>query len=495
MWGLALVLAVALAGCASYSTRLARLRPTVRDGDLEAALQQVEQVSHPGELLYHLERGALLHYAGHYAESNGELDAASLRLEELYTISLSERGLTFLLNDEIEDYRGEVHEGSYLHYLRILNYLALGDREGAAVEARALAQRLTALSDAEAQDPVARSDPFLHYIVAVVLDSYAEWDNALVSYRLAREAWGNADCACGSEAPPWLLAELSRVAARAGVRLEQIGIPQDSGEAPPADSVCLSSSLEAASGEGTLLVLFESGWAPQKRSEHLRIPIFRDDPEWTGEEGARSGANVLAERLGHHRAQGAWSDHDHELAYMLDVALPVLALEEPGPSACRVTLTAAAAGRDARGEEGGDAPAATPGAEALRSARTLDVPLADVACRVRATFARGEPGTIVKTLARALLKYFGQREAEKHGGKLAGILANVGGLATEKADTRSWLMLPARVDAARVAAPPGRYHVLLEAFAADGRRLDATEREITIAGGTIELLAWRSFAH
>ncbi|MBM3316725.1 MAG: hypothetical protein FJY75_02630 [Candidatus Eisenbacteria bacterium] len=477
---LALALALQAAGCASYTTRLRELRPAASQGDWAGALAQVEKKGRPGELLYHLERGALLRYAGSYAESNEELDRAAQRLDELYTISLSQRGLTFLLSDESEDYRGEVHEGNYLHYLRVLNYLELGDRRAAAVEARRLAQRLAFVADTQAGRPAARGDPFLHYLSGAVLEDEGEWNHALVSYRLALEGWSDPGSACGGEAPAWLAGDLARAAVRAGVSLEEIGLGD------------LAASRPVAPREGkagTLLLFFESGWAPMKTSEHLRLPIFAHDPEWRGEDGARAGGAVLAQRVRHRRERGEWAAEPAKVAYFLDVALPLLGPARPGAAECRASLLPL----DGEAALGGAFETRTAAAPAIE-ARTAAAPMSDLACRVRDAFAADEAGVIVKTIARALLKYWTARKAEKQGGPLAGILANIAGVATEKADTRAWLMLPSRILGARLELPPGRYRLRLEARDGEGRVVESGTREIQVDADARTLIAWRSFA-
>jgi hypothetical protein len=479
----ALLAGALLAGCASYTTRLQELRPAAGRGELDAALAEVERAMKPGDLLYHLERGALLHYAGRWAESNDELASAERRLEELYTISLSERGLTFLLNDEVEDYRGETYEGSYLHYVRLLNYLALDDANAAAVEARALALRLATLRDQPSGEPGERGDPFLQYLTGVVLENSREWNAALISYRLAREGWLDGAQACASAAPTWLMRDLLHSAGLAGIRPDEIGLgnePEVAGEPAP--------------GDGSVLVLFESGWAPHKVSEHLRVPIFAGDRREDGEAAALASGRVLAERVRYHRERGSWSDRDMKIDYMIDVAIPVLAQESPGASACRIRLDPLPTETDSSGVPRVTGAARGTGAARIGvDSRAAGEPVDDLACRAQAAFDAKEPAALAKTLARALIKYGAQQGAEKQSGWLMGWLVNLAGMATEKADTRAWLMLPAQIRAARVDVPAGRYRLRLEAVDGEERVLGRQEREIEVAAQRTTIVAWRSF--
>ena len=87
-------------------------------------------------LLYHLERGLILHYADRYAESNEAFAAAERLADELYTKSISEGALSLISNDNAISYRPRPFEMAMVPYYKGLNYIYLGDRNAAQVEAR-----------------------------------------------------------------------------------------------------------------------------------------------------------------------------------------------------------------------------------------------------------------------------------------------------------------------------------------------------------------------
>jgi hypothetical protein len=484
-WGRALFWAasataagLAAASCASYSTRLRALRETVASGNLEQAAARIDKETEPGELLHHLEQGLVLRLAGDYRASNAELERAEILLEELYTISLSRRGLTFLLHDEADAYRGEEHEASYLHFYRILNFLALEERGAAVVEARRLALRLETLRAGEAG--ASRSDPFLEYLTGVLFETSGEWNEALIAYRLAAAGWADSARA-GTGHPPWLAADLSRAAARAGIAAE--AVPELAMLAGELEAGRAGSGGEESSGPtGDLFVLFEEGWTPAKVSEHVRVPLLRTEVEWkdspSGEEkDERSAAagRAMAERYREHRRTGAWPVEHTEIAYLLDAAVPVLAEAPVGRAAtCRLIV---------RQADGGGV-----GSRAVRTLR-----LADLAEWTRQAFREREPGILARTFARALVKYLAKHQAEKQGGKLMGILANLLGVATEKADTRAWLLLPGEIQAARLRLPPGEYDLRLAALDAQGDELERRDVSVRIAPGEVRFVSWRSF--
>ncbi len=85
-----------------------------------------------------------------------------------------------------------------------------------------------------------------------------------------------------------------------------------------------------------------------------------------------------------------------------------------------------------------------------------------------AELAANRPAMIARLTARSLLKYQLSREAGKKN-DLAGFLVNIAGLLSERADTRSWLSLPAEIQLARVALSPGEYVLDVELLDPAGR--------------------------
>ncbi|MCK4305693.1 MAG: hypothetical protein KAY24_15755, partial [Candidatus Eisenbacteria sp.] len=376
------VLLLGSGSCASYTARLKDLRSCVEKGELDRALEQVEHVSEPGDLLYHLERGTLLHYANRYSDSNAELERAEELLEDLYTVSVSQRALTFLLNDEVEACRGEIHEGNYLHYYRILNFLSQNKPDAAAVEARRLALRLATVRDKQEKDRLLRDDAFLEFLIGRLLESKGEWNSSLVAYRLAYRARSAWHAETGLDLLPWLERDILRAAWKTGISLEDI--PE---VAHLKGSAWLESRAAADSEDGRVLILFESGWVPKKESVHLRVPIFECDPDWDGEEEAVEMGWVLAERCKRYRADGRWADRELAVAYFLDVALPVLAQEhERDAVTCRVQVDPLGSSRPQSWDE--------------RAFSTH--PGVDLAVLVRHEFAIREASILAKAFARAL---------------------------------------------------------------------------------------------
>jgi hypothetical protein len=102
------------------------------------------------------------------------------------------------------------------------------------------------------------------------------------------------------------------------------------------------------------------------------------------------------------------------------------------------------------------------------------------------SFDAEKPTIFFRSIVRGLTKYLASRGAEKVGGKGLGVLANILGAVTEKADTRSWLTLPGQVHVLRLHLPPGRHDVKLELLGATGRVV----AEQTLAGIVVKPGEW-----
>ena len=89
----------------------------------------------------------------------------------------------------------------------------------------------------------------------------------------------------------------------------------------------------------------------------------------------------------------------------------------------------------------------------------------DIDAIARASLNARMPAITARAVARAIAKGVIQESVDKAGQKgddaavqlIGSLLVRVASVATERADTRSWLTLPANVQLARLALPPGSY--------------------------------------
>lgn len=99
------------------------------------------------------------------------------------------------------------------------------------------------------------------------------------------------------------------------------------------------------------------------------------------------------------------------------------------------------------------------------------------------------PVITARAIARAVVKHKTQSKAKEKGGALAGFLATVVNIATEQADTRSWITLPQAIQLARVKLPSGTNKVNIEIYNASGMLVDTISRNVKIKPGQISFIS------
>lgn len=448
--GPALLLACALPllSCSGYAGKVERLRTEVAAGEPAAALATLNGLYDADErsLPYLMEKGLLQYLSGDLEGCQLSFTGAEQLVDELYTRSLSRELARLLINDTLQEYRGELFEGAWIHYYRALAYLAAGAPQSAAVEGRAATQTLERMAATGPDEAKYRNDPFLQYFAGLLYEMDGELNDAWINYREAERLYRAADVYGVAAPPPSLLVDLVSAGERLGFREEvaayREAYPDLSAAAP-------------APGEGELLLLVETGLVPGKVSERIDFPIFTevDDDD---DDDSESAFHIAGDSYGRWRVGDV---PEQELAYWLSIALPAVAPGTPPPRL----------GWSAAGSAGSLAPAANLGALS------------------RQCLEDRYPAVVVRTVARGLLKYWSTKKMEEKHGEAAGFLTNLLGSVTEVADTRAWSSLPAHVAVARLALPAGTQRIRVEG---EGR---GREAEVDIAPGRLQFLALRLY--
>lgn len=234
---------LALSACippsVAYRENLSAL---VADRQYAEATQAIDEAREPkygdkDRVLYWLDKAAILHAARDYAGSDALLDKAELRIEELYTVSLSQAAGTVLVNDATQDYAGEPHERALLYVLRALNYAYLQRVDDAVVEARKVTSYLDRFGE-RVQLKTYRDDAFAHLLSAMLFEDAGRYDDARISREAAERAY-------------------ARYARDLGVATPQFGL------AP------------RIPGEGELVLLHYNGKIPLRGTKHTSVPVGR----------------------------------------------------------------------------------------------------------------------------------------------------------------------------------------------------------------------------
>lgn len=430
------------------------------------------------DLLRSLQTGLALHHAGEYEASNERFAWAEQEADRRYTRSLRRAAASLAVNDLMLAYLPGLAEMAMIPYYRMLNYLALGQVEAAQVEARKaneLDARLSGDSGECAQPPL------VQYLAGLVHELGSDANAALVSLRRAERGFDACGSRDGSGAPAGFGRDLLRAAQSLGV-----------------DEVADSAAARYGLGDaarlpgGRLVVLIEEGFVAHRAEEALHVPLF--DRDIRGLHGAerhalteaasRIGTRVLVNSSQRRTRGGGWYDQPWvQTAYMLNgvhvlrLSWPVYRAHANRPSAVRLVV---------------DTTAVQPRSAASLSAR-LDWQL-----------ERERPAMLARLITRGLVKYLAAREiedaAEKEGGDvlgfIAGRLANAAANELERADTRSWSLLPDRISVVEVDVPAGVHHVRIETL--DSRGMVAAVHDlgrIRVEEGERVVLSRRVWEH
>ncbi len=151
-----LALSILLAGCASF-VDLRVSDQHYNASNFTAAYQNLEKKSASvlnaqGPIVLNYDLGLLARLAGDHARSNVLLSESERLIKEAYTKSISEGIASFIVNDNTKAYAGTEYEDLYLNVFKALNYLALGEAEGALVELRRSLEKQTQLKARHEQD-------------------------------------------------------------------------------------------------------------------------------------------------------------------------------------------------------------------------------------------------------------------------------------------------------------------------------------------------------
>jgi tetratricopeptide (TPR) repeat protein len=187
---------IGFAGCATYIDRVDVARRATAGGNYTSAVAEMNRVLGVGSStalpdrwsgdrpLAALERGSLQQALGDYRDASRDLEAAEQALEllDLKNDPVGSLG-SYLYSDSVKTYKTPPTERLALNAVNLLNYLASGDLDGAAVEAR----RFQVMRDYLAGEGIVADGPAAlgTYLAGIVFQYRGEGDRALRYYEEA----------------------------------------------------------------------------------------------------------------------------------------------------------------------------------------------------------------------------------------------------------------------------------------------------------------------
>ena len=249
-------MSAALVGCASYQTKIAGFDKDLHAGrPAEAAKALEEKANKEGDdqVVYMFEYATALQMAGQFKESN----KAFLKVNDLTEIkdyhSLSRIAGSLLLNEGMIQYKGEDYEKVMISAMAGINFLMLHDKENAMVMARQLNDKLYKYKFEAKRNY--EQNPFAYYLSAQLLEDNRDWDNAYIQYKKAYELqpdfeYFKEDLVRGAK-----LAHREDDLEKWQKKFKDVKIPD-------------------TKTTGEIVLIFQQGWAPQKRPHpsFARIP-------------------------------------------------------------------------------------------------------------------------------------------------------------------------------------------------------------------------------
>lgn len=438
----ALAVALGATGCATYSDRTQSARDALDAGDLNGGLVEINRYMKvpkgkpTGEpkkwkkdtALAVLERATILHAQGAFEESARDFGVADKQLELLDLASGANQIGKWIYSDSATKYKIPPTERLALSGINLLNYLCLGDLNGARVEAKRFTVSKNYLDDYK---PKAAHGAFGSYLAGFTFEQLGEYESALRYYDEALQA-GDL---------PSLRDPISRIAEKSSFRGERLAeyVGQAPADEPGAD----------------VLIVVNVGRVPHKIPK--RIPI-----------GAAVGL-----------AHGYFTGDPTVLEYSAFkvVTYPELADYPPifdsaslkvDGSRVPMDLTTDLA-RDIRNEYD----ALIPQIIGAAITRMITRAIAAEAARAGGN-AAGSSGDNREA---------SEREAT---GQLVGLLAALAVegsmVALDKPDTRSWTTLPAKVFIARRHLSPGTHTLEIWATGDGGEEMRTVTVEVPEAG-------------
>ena len=426
-----------LGGCASrwqdlfvsYSDQMVPLRNQLLLGHAAEALPKVRE-STPGDDTYvldQLERGRIAWLAGQDAISKQGFAAADSRLawednQARYRLSqgLAQAG-SLLTNDQTMAYRAPDYERTMLHHYLALNYLQRGDAEGALVEVRRANQvqerALKARADevrkakekseeseaeGEMRQLMSRGAPELDRLIGRVKNGF---QNAYTFYfsGVLYEAAGDLNDAWVDYQRGYQIAPDNQSLQDALLRLARLrGSPDELKET---EKKVGRKAPPLAKDQGQLVVLFEDGLIPARREIFLPLPISTSSGDFR--------TFTVAVPYYDNRASDTGP-------------LTVSVGKQAGRTSSLVRLEALAA--------------------------------KDLQERL--------PGMLTRQALRLVAKEQLRRSAAKEGGDVGNLLVGIFNTLSERADTRSWLTLPAEASSWQGVLPAGEVQLQLGAGSA-----------------------------
>ncbi len=427
----AIVLAVVILSCATDYTREMRpvtssLRMDRPDLAIEEFRENFTDSTGRNRLLYLMELGNLMRLSGDFAGAQNLLLQADRLSDQQRGIELGPEVEAFLSSDLALEFRGSDYEKVFINYCLAVSYASENNMEDALVECRRVNDKLRVLNQNYEENKNRYSDDaFIRYFMGILYEKAGDLNNALIAYRNSSSVYDSSYALdYGLPAPERVRSDILRLSSTLGMQ----SIYQDYSARWP----CESWENEGPDQDhGEIVVILEAGMIPPRIEKSYTF--------------------ILNDRV-------------------YRVSLPAIAVKRR--ESWSVTLSSG-------------------------NTQTYGFLAEDLTGIARANLEDHAGRDIARAVARLAVKA-GVAEAgeeiveeltEENSGisRVTGLLLNIFGAVTERADLRAWLTLPSQIFVARLRLPEGEHPVRVEV----NGRIIFSDESMSVDPGEIHLLFLR----
>ncbi|MFH1727112.1 MAG: hypothetical protein ABIA04_01670 [Pseudomonadota bacterium] len=447
------IIITSVTSCGVSQKHWHNIEQQMRYGELEDATLAIDEKkeSEYGErnaVLYYLDKAILLHHLGKYQESTKYFDLAEKKIDDLYTVSISNQAASLTTNDNLVPYDGEDFEEALLNLFTALNFAYAGDWENALVEGRQVDHQLQVLSDRyekenkdlkEDEKPtkvVYTEDAFIRYLMGLFFEAQGEYNDALIFFRKAYEAYQKYEKYYNTKTPEIVIQDYLR-------QLKSSGLKNEFAEIQKKHPGVKYLSRKEYDKHASVIFIHYAGFAPYKEDEVVGTAQF----------GYIAGPNV---------------------------ALPYYVPRPPYIQKAQIKLK---------------------GKKEYIQETVLAENITKIAVR---NLEDRYPSIVRRAIARLVIKEgvkFATKvmsKADNDTVKAVGTVLNIGTIiaawATERADKRSWRLLPASINIARVYVKPGKYKLdakFLNKY--NNPQFSESFGEMTLQSKEIKVIGFRTY--
>lgn len=311
-WRLGWVAVVAVLGSAGlsacrshagFSEQYAKtLRPAILQGDWSAAAETIadskgDVYKEEDRVMFWLNHGTALHYAGQYEASSRVFFRAEETIQSLFTKSISEDIGRFVATETVQTYAGEDYERTLSYLYTALNAAQRGRWQDALVEVRRADQFLQKMKVHFQKEgglgTVYTQDAFMLWLIGLFLEIEGTYADAYIAYQEARNAYLKLyQPNFGTNPPPFLGEDLARTA-------YLLGREEEAEDWAKHTRTSGHTFQLLQGGHAEIILIHGTGESPQKREKSfqavlpdgyaLRLAIPEIAPR-----GSRIGGSVLA---------------------------------------------------------------------------------------------------------------------------------------------------------------------------------------------------------